>query len=248
MITKCADQAYQLLGAQILYQKLEKEISNLQKGDLRSLKEFLFGQLASPALNVATIRKLSSSAALVAVISCLEDWPELIADVVGFMKLSASHLQNGLVLLSSLAEELSRSNCIRQGIKIQVKEKIFEQEALLSDIFLSAMTISPALTNFTLEAVENWVAIGFPLMKYKGIINVLIVLIGQQEDLFFESCCKVLADCMRSIAQVKFQTLSAVDLSTEVQKYSSDEIESLKLIISYIRSTKTQLFAAIRTA
>lgn len=110
------------------------------------------------------------------------------------------------------------------------------------------MTINPTLTNFALEAVENWVAIGFPLMKYKGIINVLIMLIGRQEDLFFESCCKVLADCMKSIAQVKFQTLSAIDLSTEVQKYSADEIESLKQIISYIRSTKTQLFAVIKTA
>lgn len=90
--------------------------------------------------------------------------------------------------------------------------------------------------------------IGFPLMKYKAIINVLIMLIGRQEDLFFENCCKVIGDCMKSIAQVKFQTLSAIDLSTEVQKYSADEIESLKLIISYIRSTKSQLFAVIKTA
>jgi hypothetical protein len=91
------------------------------------LKEFLFFQLALPALNTPTIYKISSAASLIAVVCCLDDWPNLINDVVKFMKVSEAHLQNGLILLSSLAEELNRSNGIRQGIKIQVKQKILEQ-------------------------------------------------------------------------------------------------------------------------
>jgi hypothetical protein len=96
------------------------------------LKEFLFCQLALPTLNVPTVHKICSSAALIAVVSCLEDWPELVSDVVKFMKGSASQLQNGLILLGSLAEELNKNNSIRHGIKIQVKEKILEQEALIA--------------------------------------------------------------------------------------------------------------------
>jgi hypothetical protein len=103
MITKCVNQSYQFLGAQILYQKLEKEISGLQKKEIHALKEFLFFQLAGTSLNIPTIRKISASASLIAVIIFLEEWPHLIDDIIKFMRGSNSQLQNGLILLSNIA-------------------------------------------------------------------------------------------------------------------------------------------------
>ncbi len=73
-----------------------------------------------------------------------------------------------------------------------------------------------------LEAVENWVGIGFPLIKYKAIINVLILLIEQQQDLFFETCCKVISEAIKITSQLKFQTLATIDLTQEIQRYTSE--------------------------
>lgn len=150
MITQCAQQNYQLLGAQILHQKLEREAGQMAKVDLNAMRHFLFTQLASPVFSLPTLRKLGSAAAVVAVVSCLEEWPDVVKDVVGFMQGSPGQLLSGLVVLGCIAEELSRSNCVKQGIKIRVKEKILEQEALLGEIFLSALTISEKVTDLAL--------------------------------------------------------------------------------------------------
>lgn len=213
MITQCDNPNYQLLGAQILHQKLEKEVTALTKSELYGLRQFLFTQLARPTLAVPTVHKVSSSAALIAVVCCLDDWPDLINDIVGFMKGSSSQLQNGLILLSCLAEELNKSNIVRQGVKMQVKEKILEQEALIADVFLSALTINETITGFALEAVENWVAIGFPLLKYKTLISLLLLIQQKQQELYFDNCCKITSETIKITAQMKFQTLSTVDLS-----------------------------------
>jgi uncharacterized protein YwbE len=149
MITQCTNQNYQLLGAQILHQKLEKEATGLAREELLALRQFLFTQLAAP-LSVPTLRKIGSAAAVVAVVSCMEEWPGLVGDVVAFMKGSPGQLQSGLITLGCIAEELSKSNTVRHGVKIQVKEKILEQEALIAEVFLSAMTISESLTGFAL--------------------------------------------------------------------------------------------------
>jgi hypothetical protein len=85
-------------------------------------------------------------------------------------------------------------------------------------------------------------------MKNKAIVNALIVLIEQNQNLFFESCCKIISEGMKVTAQIKFQTLSTIDLNVELQSYSQEEIESLKLVILYLRSTKAGLFAIIKTA
>lgn len=247
MITQCANQNYQLLGAQLLHQKLEKEAASLPRTELLALRQFLFAQLAAP-LSTPTLRKIGSAAAVVAVVSCLEEWPGLVGDVVAFMKGSAGQLQSGLITLGCIAEELSRSNTVRHGVKLQVKEKILEQEALIGEVFLSALTISESLTAFALEAVENWVAIGFPLLRYKSMVAVLLLLMEQQQELFFEPCCKVLSEGVKITAQLKFQTLATVDFALEMQRYSAEEVESLKLVISYLRSTKGQLFAAIKSS
>jgi hypothetical protein len=53
---------------------------------------------------------------------------------------------------------------------------------------------------------------------------------------------------MKIASQLKFETLSAIDLTVEMQKYTQAEIESLKLVILYLRNTKNHLFAAIKTA
>jgi hypothetical protein len=104
MITTCNNQNYQFLGAQVLHQKIEKEILSLQKPQLQFLRHFLFSQLTLPSFNLPTIRKITSSAALIAVISCMEDWPHMLNDIVEFMKGHPHQLQNGLILLSSIAE------------------------------------------------------------------------------------------------------------------------------------------------
>ena len=72
MITQCTQQNYQLLGAQILHQKLEREAGQMAKQDLNAMRHFLFTQLASPLFSLPTLRKLGSAAAVVAVVSCLE--------------------------------------------------------------------------------------------------------------------------------------------------------------------------------
>jgi hypothetical protein len=117
------------------------------------MRHFLFTHLASPSLTIPTLRKLGSAAAVVAVVSCLEEWPDVVKDVVGFMQGSAGQLLSGLIALGCIAEELSRSNSVKQGIKIRVKEKILEQEALLGEVFLSALTINEKVTSLALEAV-----------------------------------------------------------------------------------------------
>lgn len=60
---------------------------------------------------------------------------------------------------------------------MQVKEKILEQEVLVAEIFQSTLTLNEQITNYALETIESWVIIGFPLMKYKSIISILILLI-----------------------------------------------------------------------
>ena len=104
-------------------------------------------------MSVPTLRKLASAAAVVAVITCLQDWPTIVTDMVNFMKVSAGQLQSGLLILGAIAEELNKSNSVRQGVKIQVKEKILEQEGLIAEVFMSALTISHSLTGFALEAL-----------------------------------------------------------------------------------------------
>lgn len=48
----------------------------------------------------------------------------MVKDVVGFMQGSPGQLLGGLVVLGCIAEELSRSNSVKHGIKMRVKEKI----------------------------------------------------------------------------------------------------------------------------
>jgi hypothetical protein len=90
------------------------------------------------------------------------------------------------------------------------------------------------------------VGIGFPLLKYKQIVGVLLMLMEQQHDLFFEPCCKILSDGVKITAQLKFHTLTTVDFNIEMQRYSEQEVESLKLLIQYLRNTKGQLLAAVK--
>ena len=47
-------------------------------------------------------------------------------------------------------------------------------------------------------------------------------------------------------AQLKFSTLTTVDFNVEMQRYSEQEVESLKLLIQYLRNTKGQLLAAVK--
>jgi fumarate reductase subunit C len=82
MITTSTNQNYQFLGAQILHQKIEKEIISLPKPSLAFLKQFLFSQFTVSSFNLPTIRKITTSAALIAVVSCLEDWPTMFNDIV----------------------------------------------------------------------------------------------------------------------------------------------------------------------
>lgn len=148
MITQCHHQNYQLLGAQILHQKLEKDGTSLAPPQLLALKDFLFRQLALP-LPIPTLRKLSAAAALLTILSGTEGEGEKeggLVEVVVFMRGSGAQLQSGLLLLGSIAEELSKNNSIRQGAKMQVKLKLLEQEALMAEVFLSALTISESIS------------------------------------------------------------------------------------------------------
>lgn len=103
MITLSSNVVHHLLGAQILHQKLEKEVSHLEKDQLNFLKNFLFAQLQSSSFSGPTIHKLCSSASLIAVVLCLDDWLNLIGDIVKFMGVNLTQLQNGLILLGSIA-------------------------------------------------------------------------------------------------------------------------------------------------
>ncbi len=66
------------------------------------MRHFLFTRLAS-SLDLPTKRKLGSAAAVVAVVSCLEEWPDVVKDVVGFMQGSSEQLLSGLITLGCIA-------------------------------------------------------------------------------------------------------------------------------------------------
>lgn len=45
----------------------------------------------------------------------------MVKDMVGFMQGPQGQLLSGLIVLGCIAEELSRSNSVKHGIKIRVK-------------------------------------------------------------------------------------------------------------------------------
>lgn len=85
MILRSEITDFQLLGAQILYQKVERDIKELELAERLELKTFVFNQLTNDKLNLPTIRKLASSGALIAIYLMLDHWPTFISDMVLFM-------------------------------------------------------------------------------------------------------------------------------------------------------------------
>lgn len=64
----------------------------------------MFAQLAKSSFNLPIIRKIASSAGLIALICALDSWPTLITDLVKFMEGPGNQLRNGLVVFGCIAE------------------------------------------------------------------------------------------------------------------------------------------------
>lgn len=104
MITKSNNSNYQLLGTQILSQKISRDATELNTQELYSLKEFVFNHLNNPQFSLPALRKLASSAAIVAALLFLDHWPSFLSDLVTFMKPSIHNIKVGLLILENLAE------------------------------------------------------------------------------------------------------------------------------------------------
>lgn len=105
MIQMSTDTNFVLLGAQLLYQKIEKDLHQFDTAFKTQLKNFLFGELDSGKHNkIFIIDKLASSAALIVSSLFLEDWPTFVEDLTEFMRKSNNHLLSGLIVLERIPE------------------------------------------------------------------------------------------------------------------------------------------------
>lgn len=142
MIQTSDDPLFTFLGAQLLYQKIEKDLHQFDPAFKLQLKNFLFGELDSGKHTKSfIIDKLASSAALIASSLYLDLLPTFMEDLTEFMKKSSNHLLCGLVILERIPEELRMTNRIQQGIKSKIQSKFLENESLFALVFDSVFEL-----------------------------------------------------------------------------------------------------------
>lgn len=82
MIQESGDTNFVLLGAQLLYQKIEKDLHQFETTFKIQLKNFIFEELDSGKhTKTFVLDKLASSAALIVSSLYLNEWPTFIEDL-----------------------------------------------------------------------------------------------------------------------------------------------------------------------
>ena len=100
MISKEPLPNFQLLGAQIMYQKLSGEFDSLPLQKKIEIRDFSFGLLQKETITLQpTIDKLASMCGLLACSMYLNEWKTFMQDVFNFMKISDYCLLAGLFIL-----------------------------------------------------------------------------------------------------------------------------------------------------
>ena len=69
------------------------------------------------------------------------------------------------------------------------------------------MLNQPLLTDVALSGLESWIYVGFPIMKYTELVQLLIGLFNV-DALYLENCCKILKEGLKYTAREKYQSIS----------------------------------------
>ena len=135
---------------------------------------------------------------------------------------------------------------LRNNIKVQCKQHLLEQGALMNSFFENALGINDnSVVELGIEAIENWIKIGFLLLKSTKIVGQVLELIGRDQESFLFTGCKLLVSGLEVGARDKFQTLSIIDFEEEMKGYDGEERSSLSLLVGHLRNNKPDLLAAI---
>ncbi len=88
LIQNSHDHSMAYLGAQILYQKIERDLEGIPDDMKSHLNAFLFEQIEKTTYFLPIVDKLCSSAALIGCSLVLFKWKTLLDDVISFMQKS----------------------------------------------------------------------------------------------------------------------------------------------------------------
>lgn len=173
MIQSSTDPNFVFLGAQLLYQKIQKDLHQFDIGFRAGLKNFLFTELDSGRHSKSFIvDKLASSAALIVSSMILTEWTDFVQDLTEFMRKSRNHLLSGLMVLERIPEELRMTNRIAQGIKSKIQEKLLGKQSQFSIIVDSVFDLHDQECILrALKTIQSWIRICYPLMKYPHIMQ-----------------------------------------------------------------------------
>ena len=83
------------------------------------------------------------------------------------------------------------TNRISRGVKIQIKADLLQYSDLLCDVFMSALRMNiEEMSVLCLEGLENWVLIGFPLLNYCELVQLLLNLL--QSSICMDNISRIL--------------------------------------------------------
>ena len=86
--------------------------------------------------------------------------------------------------------------------------------------------------------MESWAKSGFPLFKYPELVKTILLNSFKYNEDIFEMSIIVILESIKSASFTKVDTLTEIEPTDQLKSFSSNEIQSVKLIIEYILAKK----------